>query len=158
MTKRSAGIVMFRWRERTPELLLVHPGGPFWAKKDVGAWSIPKGLFESGEDALSAAKREFEEETGCRPEGHFLELGSFRQPGGKTIWAWAVEGECDLGTFRSNVFSMEWPPKSGRIQQFPEVDRAGWFIATEAVQKISRGQVAIIEALLAKLAGTSGRD
>jgi predicted NUDIX family NTP pyrophosphohydrolase len=158
MTKRSAGIVMFRWRQRTLEFLLVHPGGPFWAKKDVGAWSIPKGLFESGEDALSAAKREFEEETGFRPYGPFLELGSFRQPGGKTIWAWAVEGEYDLATFRSNTFSMEWPPKSGRIQQFPEVDRAEWFGAPEAVQKISKGQVAIIEALLSKLGATSGPD
>jgi predicted NUDIX family NTP pyrophosphohydrolase len=158
MTKRSAGIVMFRWRQRTLEFLLVHPGGPFWAKKDVGAWSIPKGLFESGEDALSAAKREFEEETGFRPYGPFLELGSFRQPGGKTIWAWAVEGEYDLATFRSNTFSMEWPPKSGRIQQFPEVDRAEWFGAPEAVRKISKGQVAIIEALLSKLGATSGPD
>jgi predicted NUDIX family NTP pyrophosphohydrolase len=158
MTKRSAGIVMFRWRQRTLEFLLVHPGGPFWAKKDVGAWSIPKGLFESGEDALSAAKREFEEETGFRPDGPFLELGSFRQPGGKTIWAWAVEGEYDLATFRSNTFSMEWPPKSGRIQQFPEVDRAEWFGAPEAVQKISKGQVAIIEALLSKLGARSGPD
>jgi predicted NUDIX family NTP pyrophosphohydrolase len=158
MTKRSAGIVMFRWRQRTLEFLLVHPGGPFWAKKDVGAWSIPKGLFESGEDALSAAKREFEEETGFRPDGPFLELGSFRQPGGKTIWAWAVEGEYDLATFRSNTFPMEWPPKSGRIQQFPEVDRAEWFGAPEAVQKISKGQVAIIEALLSKLGARSGPD
>jgi predicted NUDIX family NTP pyrophosphohydrolase len=158
MAKQSAGILMFRWRQRTPELLLVHPGGPFWAKKDAGAWSIPKGLFESDEDALSAAAREFEEETGYRPSGSLLELGRFRQPGGKTIWAWAVEGECDLSTFHSNMFSMEWPPKSGRIQQFPEVDRAGWFRAPEAVQKISRGQVAIIEALLAKLGATSARD
>jgi predicted NUDIX family NTP pyrophosphohydrolase len=158
MTKRSAGILMFRWRQRTPELLLVHPGGPFWAKKDAGAWSIPKGLFESDEDALSAAKREFEEETGSRPEGLFLALGSFRQPGGKTIWAWAIEGECDLTTFSSNMFSMEWPPKSGRIQQFPEVDRAEWFGAPEAVLKISKGQVAIIEALLSKLGATPGRD
>jgi predicted NUDIX family NTP pyrophosphohydrolase len=158
MTKRSAGIAMFRWRQRTPELLLVHPGGPFWAKKDVGAWSIPKGLFEGDEDALSAAKREFQEETGCRPDGPFVELGSFRQPGGKTIWAWAAEGECDLATFRSNMFSMEWPPKSGRIQQFPEVDRAGWFGAPEAVLKISKGQVAIIEVLLSKLGATSGRE
>jgi predicted NUDIX family NTP pyrophosphohydrolase len=158
MTKRSAGIVMFRWRQRTAEFLLVHPGGPFWAKKDVGAWSIPKGLFEGDEDALSAAKREFEEETGYRPDGPFVELGSFRQPGGKTIWAWAAEGECDLATFRSNTFAMEWPPKSGRIQQFPEVDRAGWFGAPEAVLKISKGQVAIIEVLLSKLGATSGRD
>jgi predicted NUDIX family NTP pyrophosphohydrolase len=158
MPKRSAGILMFRWRQRTPELLLVHPGGPFWAKKDVGAWSIPKGLFEGDEDALSAAKREFEEETGSPPDGPFLELGSFRQPGGKTIWAWAVEGERDLATFRSNMFLMEWPPKSGRIQQFPEVDRAEWFGPPEARQKISKGQVAIIEALLSKLGSTSGQD
>src|SRR5262245_47550688 len=123
MAKHSAGILMFRRSGPEPEVLLVHPGGPFWAKKDDGAWSIPKGLYESGEDPLAAARREFEEETGCVPDGEFIALGSFKQPGGKIVAAWAVEGDFDLAGFKSNPFSMEWPPKSGRIQQFPEADR-----------------------------------
>jgi predicted NUDIX family NTP pyrophosphohydrolase len=160
MPEQSAGILMYRWRRRVPEFLLVHPGGPFWANKDDGAWSIPKGLFESGEDALAAAKREFEEETGHRADGEFLELGRFKQPSGKTIWAWALEGDFDLASFRSNMFSMEWPPRSGRVQQFPEADRAGWFGPLPAVRKVTKGQVAIVEALLAKLrdASRSNRD
>src|SRR5215471_11421791 len=160
MPEQSAGILMYRWRRRVPEFLLVHPGGPFWANKDDAAWSIPKGLFESGEDALAAAKREFEEETGHRADGEFLELGRFKQPSGKTIWAWALEGDFDLASFRSNMFSMEWPPRSGRVQQFPEADRAGWFGPLRAVRKVTKGQVAIVEALLAKLrdASRSNRD
>jgi predicted NUDIX family NTP pyrophosphohydrolase len=149
--KRSAGILAFRGSGRTLELLLVHPGGPFWSKKDDGAWSIPKGLVDSEEDALAAARREFEEETGFRAEEPFLELGSFKQPGGKTVSAWATEADFDLTGFRSNTFTMEWPPKSGRIAAFPEADRAGWFGAIEAVRKVTKGQIAIIEALLAKL-------
>ena len=151
MPEQSAGILMYRWRRRVPEFLLVHPGGPFWANKDDGVWSIPKGLFESGEDAFAAAKREFEEETGHRADGEFIELGRFKQPSGKTIWAWAVEGDFALASFRSNMFSMEWPPRSGRAQQFPEADRAGWFGPLPAVRKVTKGQVAIVEALLAKL-------
>jgi predicted NUDIX family NTP pyrophosphohydrolase len=151
MTKRSAGILMYRWRKNDPEFLLVHPGGPFWSKRDDGAWSIPKGLYEDGEDALAAAQREFREETGFTVNGKLLELGSFRQPSGKTISAWAVEGDCDLSLFRSNEFSMEWPPKSGRIAQFPEVDRAGWFPTPQALQKITRGQIPIVKTLLARL-------
>jgi predicted NUDIX family NTP pyrophosphohydrolase len=151
MPEQSAGILMYRRRRRVPEFLLVHPGGPFWANKDDGVWSIPKGLFESGEDAFAAAKREFEEETGQRADGEFLALGSFKQPSGKTIWAWAVEGDFDLTSFRSNMFSMVWPPKSGRVQQFPEADRAGWFGPLPALRKVTKGQVAIVEALLAKL-------
>ena len=151
MPEQSAGILMYRRRQRVPEFLLVHPGGPLWANKDDGAWSIPKGLFESGEDAFAAAKREFEEETGSRADGEFLELGGFKQPSGKTIWAWAVEGDFDLTSFRSNTFPMEWPPKSGRVQQFPEADRAGWFGPLPAVRKVTKGQVAIVEALLARL-------
>ena len=151
MPEQSAGILMYRRRQRVPEFLLVHPGGPLWANKDDGAWSIPKGLFESGEDALAAARREFEEETGQRADGEFLELGRFKQPSGKTILAWAVEGDFDLASFRSNMFSMEWPPRSGRLQQFPEADRAGWFGPLPAVRKVTKGQVAIVEALLAKL-------
>ena len=151
MPEQSAGILMYRRRQRVPEFLLVHPGGPLWANKDDGAWSIPKGLFESGEDALAAARREFEEETGQRADGEFLKLGRFKQPSGKTILAWAVEGDFDLASFRSNMFSMEWPPRSGRLQQFPEADRAGWFGPLPAVRKVTKGQVAIVEALLAKL-------
>ena len=141
---------MYRMRQSGPEVLLVHPGGPFWAKKDDGAWSIPKGLYED-EDALAAAKREFEEETGRKPQGVFIALGSFPQPGGKVVSAWAFEGDFDLARFKSNLFTMEWPPKSGRMAQFPEADRAGWFGAAEALRKIVKGQTAIVNALVAKL-------
>jgi predicted NUDIX family NTP pyrophosphohydrolase len=151
---RSAGILMYRWKQGTPELLLVHPGGPFWAKKDDGAWSIPKGLFEEGEEPLAAARREFEEETGCKANGEFLKLGDFKQPSGKTISAWALEGDCDISSLRSNVFLMEWPPKSGRMKEFPEVDRAEWFGPADALRKITKGQVRIVEALLAALGVT----
>jgi predicted NUDIX family NTP pyrophosphohydrolase len=154
MAKRSAGLVMYRIRPSGPEVLLVHPGGPFWAKKDDGAWSIPKGLYED-EDALVAAKREFEEETGCKPEGDFIALGSFTQGGGKLVSAWAFEGDFNLERFKSNLFTMEWPPKSGRMAQFPEADRAGWFGPAEALRKIVKGQVAIVSALVAKLATRS---
>jgi predicted NUDIX family NTP pyrophosphohydrolase len=151
MVERSAGLLMFRRAGKTAEVLLVHPGGPFWAKKDDGAWSIPKGLFEEAEDALAAARREFEEETGTFPEGEFIELGIFKQPSGKRISAWAFEGAFDLATFRSNMFAMEWPPKSGRLREFPEADRAGWFGPEEALVKVTKGQRPIIEALFARL-------
>jgi predicted NUDIX family NTP pyrophosphohydrolase len=147
MAKRSAGILLFRRTGDSPELFLVHPGGPFWAKKDDGAWSIPKGLYEPGEDALDAARREFHEETGIAIEGHFLALGEFKQPSGKQITAWGLEGDCDATSIRSNFFSMEWPPKSGRTAQFPEVDRAAWFNGEAALQKILKGQRPIIEKL-----------
>src|SRR5262245_15060506 len=123
MAQHSAGILMFRRTHQRPEVLLAHPGGPFWAKKDDGAWSIPKGVYEDREDPLAAARREFEEETGCVPDGEFIALGSFKQPSSKTIVAWAVESDFDVTKFESNLFSIEWPPKSGRTQQFPEVDR-----------------------------------
>jgi len=151
MTRQSAGILMFRRRDGAVGLLLVHPGGPYWAKKDEGAWSIPKGLFEEGEDALAAARREFAEETGARPAGPFIELGVFKQPSGKRVFAWAIEGEFDLAAFASESFAMEWPPRSGRMQEFPEADRAGWFSHDEARVKITRGQRPIIEALLERL-------
>ena len=151
MTKQSAGILMYRRRHGTVDLLLLHPGGPYWAGKDEGAWSIPKGLFEEGEDALAAAAREFEEETGMKPTGPFVELGVFKQPGGKRVFAWAMEGEFDLAAFASNSFAMEWPPKSGRMQEFPEADRAEWFSAGEALVKVTRGQRPIIDALLERL-------
>jgi predicted NUDIX family NTP pyrophosphohydrolase len=151
MVQRSAGLLMFR-RRTTIEVLLVHPGGPFWAKKDDGAWSIPKGLFEEGEKALAAAKREFEEETGQPPRGMPIELGIFKQPSGKRIHAFAVESEFDLSTFKSNSFAMEWPPRSGRTAEFPEADRVGWFGRTEALAKILKGQRPIVEALFARFA------
>ena len=142
---------MFRHKPGSLEFLLVHPGGPFWAKKDEGAWSIPKGLFEEGENPLAAAKREFEEETGCVPAGEFIHLGTFRQPGGKTIAAWAVESDFDISKFRSNHFAMEWPPRSGQTRQFPEADRAAWYLPEEAMRKILKGQVAILSKLLERL-------
>ena len=145
--KRSAGILAFRLGEGALEVLLIHPGGPLWAKKDAGSWSIPKGLYTEDEDALVAAKREFEEETGLKPVGDFIELGAFRQPSGKTISAWAVENDFDISAFKSNTFSMEWPPRSGRMQAFPEADRAQWFGVAEARHKIAKGQVPIVDAL-----------
>ena len=149
MPKLSAGILLFRRRAAGVEVLLVHPGGPFWAKKDLGAWSIPKGLADEGEDLLAAAKREFLEETGMPVEGEFIDLGAHKQPGGKTIAAWAHEGDFDPALLTSNTFSLEWPPRSGRMAQFPEVDRAAWFSIDEAFEKISKGQTPIIAALKA---------
>jgi predicted NUDIX family NTP pyrophosphohydrolase len=151
MVQRSAGLLMFRRAGSAAEVLLVHPGGPFWAKKDDGAWSIPKGLYEDDEDALSAAKREFTEETGLSPEGELIALGEFKQPSGKRISAWAFEGAFDLAAFKSNMFTMEWPPKSGRMRDFPEADRAGWFDRQQALVKVTKGQRPIIEALFEKL-------
>ena len=147
MPQRSAGLLMFRRRDGTTEVLLVHMGGPFWAKKDDGAWSIPKGLYDESEDALVAARREFEEETGCLPEGPFVALGTFKQPSGKQLSIWAFEGEFDLSTFKSNMFTMEWPPKSGRMAEFPEADRAGWFDEQRALAKITKGQQPVLKAL-----------
>lgn len=140
VAERSAGILVYRRRDGVVEVLLVHPGGPFWAKKDAGAWSIPKGLVEPGEDPLQAARRELEEETGSAIDGDFLDLGEARQPGGKVVRAWAVEGDIDVGRLTSNSFEMEWPPRSGRRQAFPEVDRGDWFTLAEAVGKILEGQ------------------
>ena len=129
--------------------MLVHPGGPFWAKKDLGAWSIPKGLADEGEDLLAAAKREFLEETGVTFGGEFLDLGAHKQPSGKTIAAWACEGDFDPATLKSNTFSLEWPPRSGRMAEFPEVDRAAWYLIDDALVKISKGQKPIVAALKA---------
>jgi predicted NUDIX family NTP pyrophosphohydrolase len=150
MSEVSAGLLMYRMAGAEPEVLLVHPGGPFWAKRDDGAWSIPKGLCSAGEDPLAAACREFEEETGCAPPDRITPLGDFKQPR-KIISAWAAEGDFDLTKFKSNHFVMEWPPRSGRRQEFPEADRAAWFRAQEAVRKIVKGQAPIIEALLRQL-------
>ena len=149
--KHSAGLLMFRRHGRKGEVLLVHPGGPYWSKKDDGAWSIPKGLYVPSEDPLVAAKREFEEETGCVPAGEFVALGDFKQPSGKVISAWAFEGDFDLASFRSNLFTMEWPPRSKRQVEFPEADRAEWFDPATAARKLVRGQVPILDKWLALL-------
>ena len=140
MPKRSAGILMYRRGVNGVEVLLVHPGGPFWAKKDLGAWSIPKGEYSEAEEALAVALREFEEETGLRPQGDFQPLGELVQPGRKIVRAWAVEGEFDVKTLKSNMFELQWPPKSGRKASFPEVDRAEWLSLDEAHKKILPGQ------------------
>ncbi len=145
--KLSAGIVLYRRRETGIEVLLVHPGGPFWAKKDDGAWSIPKGEYVEGEDPLSVAKREFAEETGSELRGSCAELPPARQPSGKIIRAWAVEGDLDAASIRSNSFSMEWPPKSGRVQSFPEVDRGLWCIIALARRKLLPGQRVLLDEL-----------
>ncbi len=148
MPKLSAGIVLFRRRGTGVEVFLVHPGGPFWKNKDNGAWSIPKGEYSAGEDALAAARREFEEETGFAcPQGDPVALGELKQAGGKVVSAWAVEGDCAAERIRSNMFEMEWPPKSGKTQQFPEVDRAGWFALPEARQKLVAGQHGFLDRL-----------
>jgi predicted NUDIX family NTP pyrophosphohydrolase len=146
--KRSAGILMYRRSGGALELLLVHPGGPFWKSKDLGAWSIPKGEYSDGEDVLAAAKREFEEETGARPHGDFLALGELVQPGRKIVTAFALAGDFDPATLRSNLFEMEWPPRSGRKASFPEVDRAQWFSPADARLKILKGQSDFIDRLL----------
>lgn len=138
---------MYRLKNGELQVLLVHPGGPYWSQKDWRAWSIPKGEIDPGEDAFTAAKREFEEETGLVPEGDFLPLNLIRQSGGKTVIAWAFEGDCDADAIASNTFEMEWPPKSGRLQEFPEVDRAAWFDLKEARQRIIRAQAEFLDTL-----------
>jgi predicted NUDIX family NTP pyrophosphohydrolase len=151
MHKTSAGILLYRRDNNVLRVFLIHPGGPFFAKKDAGIWSIPKGEIDQGEDPLAAALREFEEETGCTPFGAFIPLSPVTQKGGKTVFAWAAEGGCNAETIRSNTFTLEWPPKSGRMQEFPEVDRAGWFTIDEAKQKLHPAQVALVDELLDKL-------
>jgi predicted NUDIX family NTP pyrophosphohydrolase len=146
--RQSAGILAFRSVGSSLCVLLVHPGGPFWAKKDEGAWSIPKGLLEQGEDSLSAARREFEEETGFIVDGSFVSLGELRQPSGKTVHAWAIETDFDVSRLRSNAFTMEWPPHSGTVAEFPEVDRGAWFAIDDAFAKISKGQRGFLERLV----------
>lgn len=151
MPQRSAGILLYRRGTIGVEVLLVHLGGPFWAKKDERAWSIPKGLIDAGEDPLLAAKREFTEETGGSASGETIALGDFKQPGGKIVTAFAVEGDFDLNDFRSTSFTMEWPPRSGRKAEFPEADRAEWFSLVEARKKILKGQAPMLDALLERL-------
>jgi predicted NUDIX family NTP pyrophosphohydrolase len=151
MARKSAGLVVYRFRDSLLEIFLVHPGGPFWSRKDEGAWSIPKGEYGGSEDPLEVAKREFEEETGFKASGEFLPLAPIRQPGGKIVSAWAVEGEYDAGTIKSNTFILEWPPRSGKKAEFPEIDRAQWFSPAEAGKKILKGQAGFITQLFEKL-------
>jgi predicted NUDIX family NTP pyrophosphohydrolase len=152
MPKRSAGIVLYRLRSGAPEVLLVHPGGPFWAKRDLGAWSIPKGEYEQGEDPRACALREFEEELGAPPPTDTLtELGTTRQAAGKLVTAWAAQGDLDPASVRSNAFTLEWPPRSGVMREFPEVDRAEWFPLAEARRRVNPGQVELLERLREKV-------
>jgi len=144
---------MYRWRgdrlEGELEVFLVHPGGLFWAKKDAGAWSVPKGEYTAGESPLEAARREFTEETGFGSEGPFVELGELKQAGGKVVTAWAFEGDCDPAELVSNTFEMEWPPRSGRMMEFAEIDRGGWFSIVEARENILKGQESFLDRLCA---------
>jgi predicted NUDIX family NTP pyrophosphohydrolase len=147
MAKQSAGIILYRHRDSALEIFLVHPGGPFWKNKDSGAWSIPKGEFDEREDPLQAARREFHEETGCSVDGSFIGLRPVRQAGGKMVHAWAVEGDCEAESIRSNSFTIEWPPRSGQRKEFLEVDRAGWFSLELAREKILKGQLMLLDEL-----------
>jgi predicted NUDIX family NTP pyrophosphohydrolase len=145
--KKSAGLLLYRKRNQTLEVFLVHPGGPFWARKDPGAWSIPKGEHTPDEDPLEAARREFEEETGFTVEGDFIELPQVKQRGGKLVKAWALEVDLDPGQIESNTFRMEWPPQSGTFKDFPEIDRAAWFPMDTARRKILRSQAPLLDHL-----------
>lgn len=148
MAKQSAGLLVYRVREGIPEVFLVHPGGPFWVKKDAAAWSIPKGEFEDGEDPLATARREFTEETGLRvPDGELTQLTPVTQPSRKKVHAWFLAGDVDASAVRSNTFELEWPPKSGKTKEFPEVDRACWCSLSEAKTKLHKGQVPLVEQL-----------
>jgi predicted NUDIX family NTP pyrophosphohydrolase len=150
--RRSAGILLHRVAHGAPEVLLVHPGGPFWARRDAGAWSIPKGEYEDGEDPRACALREFEEELGIAlPPGELVELGSVKQKGGKVVSAWAAEGDLDADSVHSNTFTMEWPPRSGHSTEFPEIDRAEWFGVEEAREKLVAAQTEFLDRLLERL-------
>lgn len=151
MSKKSAGVLLYRRSPKGTEVFLVHPGGPLWAKKDIAAWSIPKGEYTDDGDPLSAAKREFAEETGIVLNGDFLRLEPVTQASGKVVHAWALEGDCDATQITSNSFTMEWPPKSGRQAEFPEVDRAEWFGVDQAREKLNTGQAALLDQLTALL-------
>jgi predicted NUDIX family NTP pyrophosphohydrolase len=147
MGKLSAGLLMYRYRNDRLEVFLVHPGGPYWANKDDGAWSIPKGEYNEEEEPLEAPRREFLEEKGITANGVFQPLSVLKQPSGKIISAWAFEGECDPSSIKSNTFTIEWPPRSEKQVEFPEVDRAAWFGVDEAIRKLTKGQVGFIEEL-----------
>jgi predicted NUDIX family NTP pyrophosphohydrolase len=153
MPEISAGLLLYRRRDSGTEVFLVHPGGPYWARKDEGAWSLPKGLVDAGEDQLACARREFREETGFDAQafGRERDLGTFKLPSGKRLHAWAVEGDCNPEALSSNLFEMEWPPKSGRTARFPEVDRGGWFEQAAALLKIGKGQRPVLEKFYAEV-------
>lgn len=152
MAKSSAGLLLFRIANDRPEVMLVHMGGPFWQRRDAGAWSIPKGEYLPSEDPLAVARREFAEETGLAvPSGKSIDLGEVRQDGGKIVHAWALQADVDVSEIVSNTFELEWPRGSGRTQRFPEVDRAGWFDLESAREKLVRGQVAFLEKLVARV-------
>ncbi len=155
MPKQAAGILLYRQTARGLEVLLAHPGGPLWARKDLGAWTIPKGQFGDDESPLAAARREFEEEMGSPPRGEFVELGSIRQPSGKIVHAFTAESDFDVATVKSNLFTLEWPPRSGKKGEFPEVDRAEWFVVEEARKRILKGQEPFIDRLLTLLKSTA---
>ncbi len=153
MPKRSAGILLYRKTGAEPEVLLVHPGGPFWARKDAGAWSIPKGEYDDQEEARACALREFEEETGTAlSPAELIELGSVKQKGGKVVTAWAAEGDIDADAITSNTFTIEWPPRSGRTAEFPEIDRAAWFDLETAREKMIGAQAELLDRLAEELA------
>jgi predicted NUDIX family NTP pyrophosphohydrolase len=149
--KQSAGILLYQLENNYLEVFLVHPGGPFFAKKDAHAWSIPKGEFNDDEDPLDVAKREFEEETGQEIKGDFLKLAPIKQKGGKTVFAWAVKGTLDTSKIVSNTFTIEWPPKSGKMKTFPEIDKGEWFALSTAKEKINESQAALLDELVARL-------
>ena len=149
--KTSAGILLYRFKDKKPEVLLVHPGGPFWKNKDEGAWSVPKGEYAEDEDALKAAIREFKEETGISIAGNFIPLNPVKLKSGKLVKAWALEKDIDSTTVKSNTFLLEWPPKSGKKIEVPEVDRAEWFTINEAKKKINAGQLPLLDELATKI-------
>ena len=158
MTKKtSAGILLYRIRAGELEVFLVHPGGPYWENRDAGAWSIPKGEFNEGDDPLEAARREFEEETGSQATGEFIPLTPLKQRSGKLVYAWAVGGDIDAASVKSNTFSMEWPPRSGQQREFPEIDRGAWFTVAAANEKILPGQRGFIRQLCEHLDATPRR-
>jgi predicted NUDIX family NTP pyrophosphohydrolase len=152
MSVHSGGILLFKYVDNELQVMLVHPGGPFWARKDEGAWSIPKGILEENEAALQAARREFKEETGFDVDGQFIELGQLKQPSGKIVHAWALERELDVKDIRSNTFRLQWPKNSGNVKEYPEIDKAQWFDVNEAKKKILKGQAEFIDRLIEKLA------
>jgi predicted NUDIX family NTP pyrophosphohydrolase len=151
MSVHSGGILLFKFVDGGLRVVLVHPGGPFWAKKDAGAWSIPKGIIEESEAGLDAARREFKEETGFDVDGDFIELGQLKQLGGKIVHAWALESELDVKNIRSNTFRLQWPKNSGSVKEYPEIDKAEWFDVDQAKKKILKGQAQFIDRLVEKL-------
>lgn len=153
--KQSAGILVYRTKNKEPEVFLVHPGGPFWKNKDLGAWSIPKGEYNENEQPLACAIREFKEETGTEINGHFIELQPIKQKSGKTVHAWAVEGDLDAGTITSNTFFIEWPPRSGKQIEIPEIDKAAWFSIAKAKEKINAKQAPLLDELVVILNGSA---